>query len=137
MMPVRLRPSPIALMARGAGVLLLVLLSHLAVMASPAHVAAIHNGGAAAVHDAAREAGGHCGVCISDPLSVGGIDQSGDCGIEAAPPDGLGLRFTAGSLPAASPWPWLAQVGSLWPRPEVTQPPGRANVQAVLQVFRT
>ncbi len=133
-----LRRSPTAFTARRAGVLLVVLLSHLAFMVSPVHALARHAESPASGHDVANAAHGHCVTCTLPAASLREPAHFGDCGIQAAPASAgfsNGFPSTLTLSGRLGPWP----CGSGWPRdlPEAHGPPRLAEAQAFLQVFRT
>jgi hypothetical protein len=121
---------------RLAAVLLAVLLGHLAFMASPLHaVIADSAHGESARTETVQQV--RPAVLNTVAPLTGHDAMSGHCAMEAAPPAQRPLFFvpigvlgaTAGQLPDVS-------VPARCPFPRFVGPPGRADPQALLQVFR-
>jgi hypothetical protein len=116
-----------------AVVLLVILLSHLALMASPLHVVAAHLDDAA---PARAEVDWHGEIGDTLWPSAATDQHVGDCAPELVSPAGLALRFPADSALSGN-------VGLLRGDPMTADivartlgPPESADTQALLQVFR-
>ena len=121
----------------GAGVLLLIVLSHLTVMSSPVHAGAVHPHGSLSdqhvvIQDHADGAGGN----VAAPRKLG-TEPDADCGIKWVPP----LAGPSVPIPGVA-----TLLHSIYPAPAdllwlgVAYPPFRlpdpGSLQALLQVFR-
>jgi len=123
--PLALAEDQASYLARRAAVLLLILLGHLALMASPLHAAGPHPGDAAPLQAGEQ--------FQASPTS----DAADDCAPRGAPPpDGVSSRFPLdsallgnGRLPLGAGWAPLALAHG-------PGPPRSTDAQALLQVFR-
>ncbi len=119
--------------AARAVVLLVILLSHLALMASPLHVVAAHLDDAA---PARAEVDWHGqpgdGLWPSAPVDR----HVGDCAPESVPPAGLALGFPAALLLPGNVGLLRGGPVAADPVAQAFGPPESADTQALLQVFR-
>jgi hypothetical protein len=118
-------------LARQSGLLLVALVAHLALMASPLHTAAMY-----------QDTGGSAEVAASmdDEASAASAPNSGGstgCMIEwASPATSLSIQLLVGAIPCDGVRPLLGVVIAPVPLPQAHGPPGPGDVQALLQVFR-
>ena len=122
--------------ARRAAALVLALLAHLLVMASPLHAEPIHGDGAA-VH--AEDAAGplHCPECAPIRASSAHPNRTSDCAIESVAPPTSRVGRALDSL-ASSSWliPTPDELTLAGAAPRAIRPPEPASSLAFLQVFR-
>ena len=119
--------------ARRAGVLLLVLLAHLALMASSLHAAAMAPGMGASVEQSATIAG----MLETTPMaSAGCADAFADCMQAWLSPARPVTYALLSALLLGGVRPLLETNLLLGPAPQALGPPKAPDVQALLQVFR-
>jgi hypothetical protein len=130
----RLRPlvSP----AKLAAVLLLALLGHFVVMATPLHADAVRSEGISALQGDPHGEIQHCLGCGPPGLSTRGGDPADDCALQLAPPAGLSIRVASSAAPFGQPWELL---NTAFPAYRLIARLGLPEIhesQAFLQVFR-
>jgi hypothetical protein len=132
----RIRSACGFLVARQAGLLLAVLLSHFALMVSPLHAGVVHSEEQSPAHLGQVAHPDHCPTCGPVETSINRQDGSGDCAFESGPPPEAITSLRAGS----QAFGWLGsaagQLGSPSLLSLVLDPPGLGPAQALLQVFR-
>jgi hypothetical protein len=129
------RPRRVPLVSQGG--LLLVLLGHLLLMASPLHAETVHREAGVAAHQEAHH--DHCPACVGPQLaSADTAELGGDCAFEPA------LRpasapFRLGTCHVLVAWQDALQHPGAWSSwlLERERPLRLAPTQAFLQVFRT
>ena len=121
----RLRALRVSYLAAG---LVLALVAHLALMASPLHVAAMSSeGGAAMELDGA----------MSAPPSLACMGSAGSCAAEwTAPTSSWSIQSVLSELPALGAQPLAGVLGSRRPNSQAHGPPQPPDLQVLLQVFR-
>ena len=120
--------------AQRAGVLVLILLAHLALMASPLHAMAM-NPDPGAMTGAMTEWGGEVlGPPMAAQPCLGG---STNCMVVwTSPSSGRSIHLPISPVLLAGVRPLLGEILSLRPTPQALGPPKPASAQALLQVFR-
>jgi hypothetical protein len=118
-------------------VLLFILLSHLALMASPLHSMTMHLIPAVVLPAHVTVHEGHGAANEPPALPVPDRQQSIDCVLECAPPSGQSIL----RVPASEALPTWARLSldravPSFPLPRALAPPWDADPQAFLQVFR-
>ena len=120
--------------AQRAGVLALILLAHLAVMALPLHAMAM-NPDSAISTGAMAERGGE--VSGSPMTAQPCLSGSTSClAVWTSPSSGLSIHHLISPVLLGGARPLLHQILLLGPVPQALGPPGSADAQALLQVFR-
>jgi hypothetical protein len=135
------------LMARRTALVLLLMLGHLVLMATPVHARALIHAGPGAM--AALQPGQHASKPEPHgepavPLGAAVVLQSGpaaeppaDCRFEPAPPPGgPSVRWLAAQGPSLPLWPAPSPLASVRPAACATGPPSVLVSQPFLQVFR-
>ncbi|MBI4504146.1 MAG: hypothetical protein HY691_01305, partial [Chloroflexi bacterium] len=118
-----------------AALLLLTLLAHVGVMASPLHAAAASAADAPRAHASAGHHGDRCGGCpTTDPAAPSG-DRAPHCAMTAAPRADLSLSAPA-AVALARPLSACEGAAAWRPAAHGPAPPPAADRQALLQVFR-
>ena len=121
---------------RSAAVLLAVLLGHLAFMASPPHAVIADSTYGESARTGTVEQVEPAGPDVAPPLA-GHDAMSGHCAMEAAPPSPRPLLLLAiGVFGPIAGQPPDASAPARCPFPQFVGPLGRADPQALLQVFR-
>jgi hypothetical protein len=118
--------------ARLAAVLLLALLSHFALMATPLHAEGLHSEAISSLQADLQ----HCLGCGPLGLSTRGGDPADDCALQLAPRAGLTIRIASGDTPFGQLSPFVDAKLPAWRLIETLGPPGIDESQAFLQVFR-
>jgi hypothetical protein len=122
--------------ARLAAVLLLALLSHFALMATPLHAEGLHSEAISSLQADPHGDLQHCLGCGPLGLSVRGGDPVDDCALQLAPPAGVTIRVASTAAPFGQPW---ALLNSAFPPYRLIASLGLPEIdesQAFLQVFR-
>lgn len=115
--------------------LLLTLLAHVGIMASPLHAFAASAADAPRAHASAGLYGERCAACwAADPTAPAG-DPAPHCAMTAAPRTEISLTAPAAVMLARPLVP--CEGGATWhPAAHGPAPPSSADRQALLQVFR-
>jgi hypothetical protein len=134
-------------MARRAALVLMLMLGHLVLMATPLHARALAHAGPSAV--AARQPGQHSSLPGQHGESVGAVGAAAvlqpgsaaatpaDCRFEPAPPPGgPTVRWLAAQGASLPLWPAPGPLASVRPAACATGPPIVLLSQPFLQVFR-
>lgn len=117
--------------SRGAAILLLVLLGHLAFMVSPLHGVALDaHGFSFSSGDVTHGHNASGATPVESDLA-----QSDDCDVTSAPPSRPFLVTISNLGPLVLARPAIDAAASLNPWPRAHGPPKKLDTQAVLQVF--
>jgi hypothetical protein len=130
------RLTPPVSPAKLGAALVLALLGHFAVMATPLHAEGLHS---EAISSSQADPHGdlqHCLECGPLGLSVRGGDPADDCALQLAPPAGLTIRVASSAAPFGQLSPLIGAELPPWRLIETLGPPDIDESQAFLQVFR-
>jgi hypothetical protein len=122
--------------AKLGAALLLALLSHFALMATPLHAEGLHSEAISSLQADPHGDLQHCLECGPLGLSVRRGDPADDCALQLAPPAGLTIRVASSAPPFGQLSPLVGARHPPWRLIETLGPPDMDESQAFLQVFR-